>query len=118
MTDPPGQGGGKGPDPSSDPSGTRPDASILQEKLEELRGRILEVDEALVKLVGERRGLVLEIGRLKAQLGLPVLDPSREATVVRRVASLARDQGVDEELMRDVVWRIIASAREEQDGSA
>jgi chorismate mutase/prephenate dehydrogenase len=87
-----------------------------RERLEALRRRILEVDEALVALVGERRALVLEIGRLKAEMGLPVLDPSREAAVVRRAAELARERGVDEELTRDVIWRIMASAREEQEG--
>jgi chorismate mutase / prephenate dehydrogenase len=87
-----------------------------RERLEALRRRILEVDEALVALVGERRALVLEIGRLKAGMGLPVLDPSREAAVVRRAAELARERGVDEELTRDVIWRIMASAREEQEG--
>ena len=70
-----------------------------------------------MELVGERKALVLEIGRLKTQAGLPVLDPAREATVVRRAAELAREKGVDEELTRDVIWRIIASAREEQDRS-
>lgn len=85
------------------------------DRLEVLRRRILEVDEALVTLVGERRELVLEIGRLKAEMGLPVLDPSREAAVVRRAAELARARGVDEELTRDVIWRIMASAREEQE---
>jgi chorismate mutase/prephenate dehydrogenase len=86
--------------------------------LDSLRDRILEVDEALVELVGERRTLVLEIGRLKAGMGLPVLDPSREAAVVRRAAELARKRGVDQELTRDVIWRIMASAREEQEGPA
>jgi chorismate mutase/prephenate dehydrogenase len=88
-----------------------------RDRLEALRKRILEVDEALIELVGERRALVLEIGRLKAEMGLPVLDPSREAAVVRRAAELARERGVDEELTRDVIWRIMASAREEQEGS-
>ena len=74
------------------------------------------MDEALVELVGERRALVLEIGRLKAETGLPVLDPAREAAVVRRAAELARERGVDQELTRDVIWRIMASAREEQEG--
>jgi len=86
-----------------------------REKLEALRTRIIEVDTALVGLVGERRALVLEIGRLKGVMGLPVLDPSREAAVVRRAAEIAREKGVDQELTRDVIWRIIASAREEQE---
>ena len=59
---------------------------------------------------------MLEIGQVKSEEGLPVLDPAREAAVVRRAAALAREKGVDEELVRDVIWRIIASAREEQDG--
>ena len=84
------------------------------ERLELLRKRILEVDELLVELVEERRKLVLEIGEVKGRLGLPVLDPSREAAVVRRAAEMARNRGMDEELVRDVIWRIMASAREEQ----
>lgn len=93
------------------------DEALGGESLEALRQRILEVDERLVDLIGERRRLVLLIGRLKAAQGLPVLDPSREATVVRRAAALAREKGVDEELTRDVIWRIMASAREAQGDS-
>jgi chorismate mutase len=87
-----------------------------RERLDELRQRIEALDAELVRLIGERRGLVLEVGRVKAELGLPVLDPTREAAVVRRVAALARDAGGDEEMMRDVIWRIMASARDEQEG--
>lgn len=85
-------------------------------RLGDIRDRILELDESLVELVGERRDLVLEVGRLKASMQLPVLDPAREAQVVRRAAGLAREKGVDEELVRDVIWRIIASARDAQEG--
>lgn len=85
-------------------------------RLAVIRDRILELDRSLVELVGERRDLVLEVGRLKGELGLPVLDPAREARVVRRAAELAREHGVDEELVRDVIWRIIASARDAQEG--
>jgi chorismate mutase len=87
-----------------------------QGKLDRLRARILEVDEELIRLVGERHGLVLEVGRLKEGLGLPVMDPGREAQVVRRAASRARELGIDEEMVRDVVWRIIAAARAAQEG--
>ncbi len=87
-----------------------------RERLDVLRERIRELDRELVDLVAERRGIVLEVGRLKEVLGLPVLDPPQEARVVRRAAQMARESGTDEELVRDVIWRIIASARAEQEG--
>lgn len=88
----------------------------LEDRLEALRTQIHAVDEELIALVGRRRDLVVAIGEAKAALGLPILDPSQEARVVRRAAELARTLHVDEELTRDVVWRIIASARDEQEG--
>ncbi len=87
-----------------------------RDRLERLRAEIRALDEELVSLVGRRRDLVLEIAAAKAELGMPVLDPSQEARVVRRAAELARELGVDEELTRDVIWRIMASARDAQEG--
>jgi len=84
--------------------------------LEELRSRIEAIDRQLVELIGRRREVALEIGRAKQTLGLPILDPQQEAKVVRRAAEIARDLGVDEELTRDVIWRIIAAARDAQEG--
>lgn len=97
-----------------DSEGTSRDA--LDVRLSELRERISAMDEQLVRLIGERRAVVLEVGRIKESLGVQVLDPTREAEVVRKAAALARELGVDEEMTRDVVWRIIASAREVQEG--
>lgn len=87
-----------------------------EDRLERLRTEIRSLDEELVAVVGRRRDLVLEIAEAKKALGMPVLDPSQEARVVRRAAELARSLGVDEELTRDVIWRIIASARDAQEG--
>ena len=89
-------------------------AAAPSERLDELRERIIAVDDEIIKLIGERRDLVLEVGRIKESLGLPILDPAREAQVVRRVAERSRALGVDEELTRDVIWRIISSARQAQ----
>ncbi len=80
-------------------------------ELERLRARILALDEEIIRLIGERREIVLAVGRLKEESGLPVMDPAREAAVVRRAALLARELGVDEELPRDVCGRVIAPAR-------
>ena len=85
-------------------------------ELQKLRDAIVALDDELIRLIGQRRELVLEIGALKERLGLPVLDPGREAKVVRRAAERSRELGVDEELTRDVIRRIIASARAEQEG--
>ena len=85
-------------------------------ELDVLRDRIMELDDEIIRLIGERRTLAMEIGRVKQELGLPVLDPAREARVVRRVAERARERGVDPELARDVIWRIISAARQAQSG--
>lgn len=89
---------------------------MTDEHLEELRSRIEVLDRELVALIGKRHDLVVEIGRAKQRLGLPVMDPSQEAKVVRRAAEIAREIGADEELTRDVIWRIIAAARDVQTG--
>jgi chorismate mutase len=104
-------GGDEGTDTTRRPASADPDP-----RLATLRERIQTVDRELIELVKRRRDLALEIGRLKAELGLPVMDPSQEAHVVRRAAETARKLDVDEELMRDVIWRIIASARDAQEG--
>jgi chorismate mutase len=89
---------------------------MSQERLNRLRDEIEALDAELVRLMEERRALVIEVGGIKEKLGLPVMDPTREAAVVRRAATLAREQGGNEELVRDVIWRIIASARDDQKG--
>lgn len=86
-------------------------------ELERLRAKISEVDDQLIRTIGERKDLVIAVGRLKEVLDLPVMDPAQEARVVRKAAARARELGVDEEVTRDVIWRIIASARETQEES-
>ena len=89
--------------------------SELEARLDQLRIQITAVDEELIRLVGKRRDLAIAIGEVKAELGLPTMDPGREARVVRRAAEVARALGVDEEMARDVIWRVMAAARQAQD---
>ncbi len=93
------------------------DTEDLERRLAELRAVMSDVTDRLIRLVGERRDLAIEIGNVKRALGLPVLDPAREAHVVRQAAARARELDVDPEMTRDVIWRIIAAAREAQAGA-
>jgi chorismate mutase len=82
--------------------------------LDAVRAEIERVDEAIVFLIDERLRLARRIGELKRTAGLRVLDPSREAAVVRRAGALARGRGLDDEAIREVFWRLIEMARSAQ----
>ena len=107
----PDAGAGSGPGATSPPPSPETD-------IKRLRDQILACDQELIRVLARRRELVREIGALKASLGFPVTDPQREATVVRRAAELARAAGLDEELVRDLIWKIMASARDQQNSPA
>jgi chorismate mutase len=83
-------------------------------ELEAIRAEIGRVDEAIIFLIDERLRLARRVGELKRTAGMGVLDPSREAAVVRRAGELARQRGLDDEAVRDVFWRLIEMARSAQ----
>ena len=83
-------------------------------QLDRLRDRILACDRELIDTLRRRRDLVQEIGALKVSMGFPVVDPRREAAVVRRAAELARAARLDEELIRKLIWSIMSAARNQQ----
>ncbi len=87
--------------------------------LDDLRRRIDEVDCTLARLLAERTELAVEVGRRKRRDGAPLLDPEREAAVVRKAAARARQRSLDDEAVRSIYWRIIELSRSAQrdDGS-
>jgi chorismate mutase/prephenate dehydrogenase len=93
---------------------TQSDA-VARAELDGLRAQIGAVDQQIVDLIARRLDLAARIGALKETLGLPVMDPAREAEVVRRAAAGARERGADPELVRAVLWQIIDHARRVQE---
>lgn len=107
----PGRAGGSGAGGAARGPG---EAAGSLERLDRLREQVSECDRELIEILSRRRGLVGEVGKLKARLGFPVTDPKREAAVVRRAAEMARAAGLDEELIRDLIWKIMSASRDQQ----
>jgi len=74
--------------------------------LEELRRRVDELDDSIVKLISDRMKVTREIGHLKREAGKPIEDRAREQVVVERIRSLARsldlNAGDVEKIYRDI----------------
>lgn len=83
-------------------------------RLAELRGRIQQIDRELIGLIAERVRLAREVGAAKRALGVPTLDPAREAVVVRNAGELARQAGVGDEDVRYIFWHLIGLSRRAQ----
>ena len=79
-------------------------------RLDDLRRRIDELDEQLVKLLSERAACALEIGHEKKLAGLEIYQPSREAEVLGHVQSINRGP-LDNGAVRRLFERIIDEAR-------
>ena len=54
-------------------------------RIEEWRRRIDAIDDQLVRLLNSRSVCVVEIGRIKRALGVPVYSPERERALLERV---------------------------------
>jgi chorismate mutase/prephenate dehydratase len=75
--------------------------------LEELRNRIDELDDKIVKLLNERARVVVEIGKLKSKSGGQIYAPDREKEVLEKIAKANEGPLPDKCLM--AIWREMMS---------
>jgi chorismate mutase len=80
-------------------------------ELSRIREEIERIDRSLIGLIAERVTLARQVGAVKRAAGLPTLDPPREAAVVRRAGTLAREAGLDDEDVRYIFWHLIGLSR-------
>jgi prephenate dehydrogenase len=83
--------------------------------LRETRDLIDELDRDIVRLLARRARLGSRAGTIKAGLGAPVRDPSREREVVSRRRAWAAEDGADEEAVADVFAAILRMSRRAQE---
>ena len=79
------------------------------------RNEIERIDNEIISLLAERLVLGKRTGELKRVAGLPILDPTREAAVIRRVTTAAREAGLPPEPIREIFWQIVGMSRREQE---
>ena len=83
-------------------------------KLDEPRSKLNKIDEEIVRLLEERVGICKEIGKIKAEEQMEVMDMNREREVLERVTSSA--DSAPPEGVRSVFKEIISMCRSVQKG--
>ena len=79
-----------------------------------LRSAIDMVDRRILGLLQERATLAREIGKVKKELGLPILDPAREGRI-RRMLSAGPEGPMDAEQLVRIYEVIMAESRRLQE---
>jgi chorismate mutase len=99
---------------------TTPDESLSdpREQLARCREEIESLDRRLVALLAERITVGKRTTALKRAAGLPILDPQREAEVIRRAVATAREHDLATEPVREIFWHVVGMSRRAQEGGA
>ncbi|GLH70721.1 hypothetical protein GETHPA_22540 [Geothrix rubra] len=91
-----------------------PDLGARSPALQAVRDHLDALDRELVDLLARRTELVLRAGRAKADLGLPVHDPAREAAQIRVRRAWAEAAGLDPQGMEEVFRAVLRASRSAQ----
>jgi chorismate mutase len=75
--------------------------------INELRREIDLADRQLVELIQHRNEISLEIGRIKAAKGMPIVDPARESAHIKEAADYASTLNVDPDQITAVLRNIM-----------
>jgi chorismate mutase len=81
--------------------------------IEDLRSRIDNIDEQLVRLLNVRVACAVEVGRLKHEAGLPIYQPDREKQVLAKVkqSATALSGPLEADAVVRIFERVIDEAR-------
>lgn len=87
------------------------------QKLEEVRELIDSLDQEIIMLLRQRSGYVDMVATIKKEAGLPVYQPTRFALMVDQLQALAKDEGLDTELVAEIWDAIHESSQRQQNAT-
>lgn len=82
--------------------------------LKVLREQIDALDSELVQILAKRSALTQKVGEFKSKTGLPIYVPSREAQLLESRKTQARQVGLSESLIEDVLRRVMRESYQTQ----
>lgn len=87
------------------------DNAGTQNRIEDLRNRVDEVDRELIRILNERARIVQEMVAIKAGAGKPLFDPRREEEILRKVAE-ENEGPIYDSSMREIFELILHRIRD------
>ena len=79
--------------------------------LSSLRAKLGAVDLEILRAVGERMKLIMSVASYKTERGLPSFDREREAAHLEALVDTGRENGLDDEITRDLFAVLFGASR-------
>ena len=90
------------------------DESRAREVLRRSRQKIDGIDRDILDLIVSRIALAREIAEAKEVLGMEILDPKRELQIIERTRKIARENGIDENKLTELMKILMDLSKTEQ----
>ncbi|AAB85304.1 MULTISPECIES: chorismate mutase [Methanothermobacter] len=85
-----------------------------REVLRRSRQKIDGIDRDILDLITSRIALAREIAEAKEVLGMEILDPERELQIIERTRKIARENGIDENKLTELMKILMDLSKTEQ----
>lgn len=83
---------------------------IIQKK----RKKLDQITEDMVKIIRKRNKVVLEIGKVKKQIGLPITNLKRDKEVIEKAKLISVRKGVDPDIVEKIMRILMKYAKKIQ----
>ncbi len=77
------------------------------EEVQKLRKKIDDIDESILRLLGERAEICRSVGLLKKENDIPIIDSARETKVFANIREKAPDFGLDVDQVEAIYRQIV-----------